>query len=463
MIMPLFDLANATGRAPLAMKGGKLFDVWKQKADPACCDNSRGILVSDHLSKWYCVSLAEPVFKHVHGALGEAQCGSVPGRDATLLTAALQTTFVERNLSTSTSWALLFLDLAKAFDSVIREYLYGVDHVRLDALAEELQSVGIPMDVAQEVQRYLQQHPPLLQQAGLQPDEVHRVADWHTGTWFAVRGEDDEVVLARRGARQGCRLGAICFNLGYELGLGRARERFLKEGIALQLTTPNTLAVPWSTVLDGNASLHDLTYTPNDAEYVDDSVFAFQQEISGTPEDVLKQLDRATDILVEEFDNICLTSNFGPGKSAAMVKLYGTGARKLRQSRLLHEGKEQFTTSNGHVLQVVHHFQHLGTVLQDTGGHQEDGRRKASKAQKAFAPLAVPIFGSSHIQAKTKLMLAQSLVLSRSLYAVAAWRGKLDKGWLPIEAQYHRVLRRINGTMRYGAPDTVPDAAYVRP
>ena len=284
------------------------------------------------------------------------------------------------------------------------------------------------------------------------------VADWHTGTWFAVRSEDDEVVLARRGARQGCRLGAICFNLGYELGLGRARERFLREGIALQLTTPNTLAVPWSTVLDSNAALHDVTSTPNDAEYVDDSVFAFQQQISGKPEDVLNQLDRATDILVDEFHKIGLTINFGPGKSAAMVKLYGAGARTLRRSRLLHEGKEQFTTTNGHVLQVVHHFQHLGTVLQDTGGHQEDGRRKASKAQKAFAPLAVPIFGSSHIQTKTKLMLAQSLVLSRSLYAVAAWRGKPDKGWLPIEAQYHKVLRRINGTMRYGAPETIPDA-----
>ena len=70
----------------------------------------------------------------------------------------------------------------------------------------------------------------------------------------------------------------------------------------------------------------------------------------------------------------------------------------------------------------------------------------------------MPILGSSHIQLKTKLMLAQSLILSRALCAVAAWRGQLEKGWQPLGAQYHSVPRRINGTMRFGAPDTITDA-----
>ncbi|CAK0883704.1 unnamed protein product [Prorocentrum cordatum] len=163
-------------------------------------------------------------------------------------------------------------------------------------------------------------------------------------------------------------LGALCFNLGYGLGLGRARRRFTEEGVVLQLLAPAVLAAPWGTILDDKPNLHETTNTPNDAEYVDGAVFMFQQQ-------------------------------------------------------------------------------------------QEGRTEQATKAQQSFAPLAVPIFGSSHIQLRTKLMLAQSLILSRALYAVAAWRGQLDKGWQPLEAQYHRVLRRINGTMRYGAPDTITDAA----
>ena len=120
MVIPLFDIAFTAAQAPLAMKGGKLWDIWKQKGDAAACGNSRGILVSDHLSKWYCMSIAEPVFRAAPNALGPAQCGSMPGRDATLLTAAIQT-FIERALHQRRSWALLFLDLAKAFESIIRE------------------------------------------------------------------------------------------------------------------------------------------------------------------------------------------------------------------------------------------------------------------------------------------------------------------------------------------------------
>ncbi|CAK0820771.1 unnamed protein product [Prorocentrum cordatum] len=63
----------------------------------------------------------------------------------------------------------------------------------------------------------------------------------------------------------------------------------------------------------------------------------------------------------------------------------------------------------------------------------------------------MPIFGSSHIQLNTKLMLAQSLILSRALYAVAASRGQLEK-----KASSRSRLSTTasgagtNGTMRHG-------------
>ena len=189
------------------------------------------------------------------------------------------------------------------------------------------------------------------------------------------------MVLARRGARQGCRLGALCFNLAYELALGRARQRFREAGITLELRTPKHVAIPWTTALDSREDLHETTNTDVDGEYVDDAVFAFLETEHGGPQQVLDQLGMATDILVHEFARLGLTINFGPGKSAAMVKLFGNGSRKLHQSALLENGREQFTSPGGFTLEIVHHFTHLGTIHQDAGSHQADGRRKAAKAQ----------------------------------------------------------------------------------
>eukprot|EP00974_Lingulodinium_polyedra_P023033 2222957-Lingulodinium_polyedra.AAC.1 len=95
-------------------------------------------------------------------------------------------------------------------------------------MAAELEAEGFPARVAAEVQSYLEQEQPLLKAAGVSAEDNWRVADWHTGTWFAVRGEPGQVVLAARGARQGCKLGAACFNVAYELALSRARQRLLE-------------------------------------------------------------------------------------------------------------------------------------------------------------------------------------------------------------------------------------------
>ncbi|CAK0911187.1 unnamed protein product, partial [Prorocentrum cordatum] len=382
MAIPLFDISFTAAQAPIAMKGGKLWGIWKQKGDPAC--------------------------------------GSMPGRDAALLTTAIPT-FIERALHQQRalhqrrSWALLFLDLAKAFDSIIREYLYGVGRGKLSDLSAYLQRAGTPAPVAQEAQTYLETHPPLLEQAGMTPEDARQIADWHAGTWFAIRGAEHDVALARRGARQGCRLGALCFNLAYELALGRARQRFREAGIALQLRTPKHVAFPWATALDSREDLHETANTDVDGECWTTCM--------------------ATDILVHEFARLGLTINFGPGKSAAMAKLFSNGSRKLHQSTLMENGREQFTSPGGFTLEIVHHFTRLGTIHQDAGGHQADGRRKAAKAQQAFAPLPAPIFGSKAIAGPARIKL----------------------GWLPLEAQYHRVLRRIHGSMRFGAPGAPTD------
>eukprot|EP00973_Karenia_brevis_P009038 1223358-Karenia_brevis.AAC.1 len=41
----------STEVVPLDFRGGRLVDVWKRKGDQEVCDNSRGLLISNHISQ----------------------------------------------------------------------------------------------------------------------------------------------------------------------------------------------------------------------------------------------------------------------------------------------------------------------------------------------------------------------------------------------------------------------------
>ena len=267
------------------------------RAEPA----SRRILVADHLAKLYAYDLSVPLLEVYPRAVGAAQCGATTGRDTALITAALQT-FVERMIHERSNWAIIFLDLQKAFDSIVREYLYGPGHRDLATLGLELAERGIPSDVADEVQRSLEVSPSLLEEAGMAPADQARIADWHTGTWFSVRGEGERVVWAHRGARQGCRLGAMCFNIAYELALRRSRKRFDDRGLRLHLRLPRGPLVPWESTVDHAPEGAERSFDP-DEEFVDDASFQFSACSSAALAD---QIEDAVRILDEEFRRVGL-------------------------------------------------------------------------------------------------------------------------------------------------------------
>ena len=304
--------------------------------------------------------------------------------------------------------------------------------------------------MAAETQRYLEGQPPLLLQAGMSEEDNWRIADWHSGTWFSVRGEEGDVVLANKGARQGCKLGAACFNVAYELALKRARRRLAAEGVELKLKVPARLLVPWASAADDEGGATDASH-PADVEYVDDGAFVVEDS---DPWAVAHKIGRTIDMVTEEFMRVGLRINFGKDKSAVLAKLFGPGSRKCRQCKFLDAGEEVFTSAAGRRVEVVHSFKHLGSDLQDTGRHLVDARTKASKAQKAFAPLAVPVLGDERIHMATRRTLATSLVFSRQLFGVAAWAGADTCAERHLLAQYMRVLRRVAGAMRFqaGAP-----------
>eukprot|EP00974_Lingulodinium_polyedra_P096041 9308143-Lingulodinium_polyedra.AAC.1 len=89
----------------------------------------------------------------------DSQAGCVKGRGTTTAGAAT-TGWIERHNAQRRSWAILFLDLSKAFDTVLRELALGPRDVPWCELQETLVERGVPEDVAGEVMEYLSERGP---------------------------------------------------------------------------------------------------------------------------------------------------------------------------------------------------------------------------------------------------------------------------------------------------------------
>ena len=86
-----------------------------------------------------------------------------------------------------------------------------------------------------------------------------------------------------------------------------------------------------------------------------------------------------------------------------------------------------------------------------------DARSKVASAHQANAPLAIPSFGSTSISVPTRVQLATSLVFSKSLFGVAAWRGTDERAIQLVSARNCTAFRRIAGQMRYGRDGTATE------
>ena len=60
-------------------KGGRLVDLYKKKGDASVCSNSRGLLISDHLSKAFVAKLLDSSKDEISYTVPEDQYGGVPG------------------------------------------------------------------------------------------------------------------------------------------------------------------------------------------------------------------------------------------------------------------------------------------------------------------------------------------------------------------------------------------------
>ncbi|CAK0869748.1 unnamed protein product [Prorocentrum cordatum] len=226
-------------------------------------------------------------------------------------------------LAEKNGWSIfvLFIDLVKAFDRVVRESVLGYpdefqsDSERLD----HLRALGLTEAVAQHIFKYLRDQPPLLKAWGVSDHTIALLRGLHCGSWFGV-GEASDVVCPKTGGRQGCKVGAILFNSVYSIALKALHAALKDAGITLVLRKAGD--VFWGVGQDKPADFADVS----GCAFVDDDCIV----VVGRNARVLAEaIPKAVRQVVKIFASLNLQINWNPGKTEAMVRFRGQRSQRV--------------------------------------------------------------------------------------------------------------------------------------
>ena len=225
------------GYVPLSWRGGRYVILFKNKGDPSICDSYRGLLVSDHAGKILTSLLQRQLEVPYVAQVGDCQYGAVRGRGTALAQMAVRA-FLDFCCLLALSCPVLFVDLTKAFDYALREIVMGWSSAMSIASHDRrnfLKGRGIPDEFLDDLLVWLDSHSLLLKEMGVMPNVIATVNSLHTSTFFKVPGNSSLLVTAA-GGRQGCKLGALVFNLVYSVALRTLRRKLESAGIILRVS-----------------------------------------------------------------------------------------------------------------------------------------------------------------------------------------------------------------------------------
>ena len=90
---------------PIQQQGGPIVDVYKRKGDPKVSDNSRGILLSDHMFKAELSIVMESLLPVYHSRMPATQMGAVAGGGTDFRTHMFQSAIETAKLEGGQSWS----------------------------------------------------------------------------------------------------------------------------------------------------------------------------------------------------------------------------------------------------------------------------------------------------------------------------------------------------------------------
>ncbi len=452
----VIDTTVCTEQVPIAWKGGQLVNAWKRKGDPRVCGNHRGLLLGDHSGKVFTSMLKESLDDPYLETVPNSQCGCTKGKGTSFVSHTSRS-FLAYCRQANLSAFILFLDLAKAFDFVIREYVMGVPQQCNKAaplsIDEAVAALGLDINDAQELADEIRQHASYLHMCNADPKVAMLVNALHSGTWFRI-GDLSQVILVSKGSRQGCKLGSLIFNFIYARALKYLQARLVEKDVLLKLPF-RARGTPWhhNALPDEGHAVDHIVF---DTTYVDDEAILLA---APSPAELDKRVGIMLEELVATFSRFKLTINWDKGKTEALLVYRGDGAGQHLRA-LYHDGLPWFLTPDGCKLHVVHEYKHVGSLVAQSENLASEAQARADSALRAWYKTAARVFGSRHLPEQVKLSLADSLIFSRLYLAVETWAPEAPGPLRTLEAVQTRVLRRIAGNWASAAAGPCSDGHH---
>ena len=388
------------GIEPYDFKGGKLCSIFKGKGDPADAAGYRGILLSNTYAKiihaWSRQRLL-PTLQH-RKTLG--QLGGLPSQQTVTGVQAVRAhsqAACMKHLSSAT----MFIDLRAAFHHMLRELIFATSNgLLLDVLetildGKDFNLQQLQVDLENLCAQEITDIPPGLRQF------LH---DIHQQTWFFLKDEDvgNRSTHTKRGTRPGSPLADIGFNLMMSDLLAEVQNGIMQ--------------------LDDYKRGADAlgTYVPPIA-WMDDVAICLTASLAT---ELVPLIQDTTKIVHTAFQKRGLTLNLDKGKTELIVMFRGPGA--VAQRTLLFDIDRQptITTSTAtHILtmRVASSYRHLGVRFAMSLDYDQEVSARVGSAHQAFLQMKTTIFSNKAIPLDGRLILFQSLVMSRLLYGCAAW------------------------------------------
>ena len=250
----------------------------------------------------------------------QEQFGGTAGRGTDAANMCVRT-FINWCNDHKSSFYVLFVDLVKAFDQVVRELVMGIPADCTDP-AMFLEELGLNERQREFVVAFCGEHGSLLEKWGVAKRIVLVLQQLHRGAWFCYE-QCDSVVLTSRGGRQGCKFGSKVFNTAYALGMQLIFEQLSARGVPIEFVADPSVFCG-DAPRPGEANWRG---SPCQIAFVDDLCLM----ISAASPSLMDQAIRATNAtLVETAQLLKFEINFKVGKPR---QCSGTEARGRRRGR----------------------------------------------------------------------------------------------------------------------------------
>ena len=412
LLTPLLFKASWHMREPLNWKGGLLIPLFQGKGSPAEPSAYRSIFLSDICAKVHHSCMRKTLADVWSQADDLIQMGGKKG-----CATDVAHHFLHAHLSWSrgnnVSCGILFVDLQAAFYSVLRSSLFSGEF-HDDEICFAMKQLGITPKEWQDIKQCVTQDDATV---GVDAHHAGMLRDMFSGTHFTMHGLNDKVATMR-GTRPGDPVADILFNMAFRLVVLDARQK-------IQTTTGIPCFGSPKPADDITCGMPIPSKGFAEITFVDDIAYAIH---ANNAEDLVSYMQVTASCLHDAAASRGLGINYQEGKTAAILKIAGHGAKSIKH-KVWHEcgGFLPIVTEHGmQRLRVVHSYKHLGSYVQDHAVVQKDVRHRISQARKAYGQLSRQFYNKKNVSDRTKGSVFSALVMSRLSYNVHTWSWVTD-------------------------------------